>query len=65
MLQLYSPPYYRSMAAAVRAFIDYKFGAAGIYRGGATLSGWRNPTAATAETMEPSEAAHRGNHRLL
>jgi hypothetical protein len=32
LLKCYSPPYFPSMEAAVRAVVDYKFGAKGIFR---------------------------------
>lgn len=56
LLKPYCPPYYPSMEAAVRAFIDTKFGPQGVFRGGAAAGGWQEP--ATAATIAgPSEAA--------
>jgi hypothetical protein len=45
------------MAEAVRAFVDYKFGARGVFRMGALTSGWRDPINATKQINAPSEAA--------
>lgn len=57
LLKPYCPPYYPSMEAAVRAYVDYKFGAAGVFRGRANTSGWQEPAAAAAQIAGPSEAA--------
>ena len=50
------PPYYPSMEAAVRAFVDNKFGPQGIFRGGATHSAWRDPAAVANASQAPSQA---------
>jgi hypothetical protein len=39
------PPHYPSMEAAVRALVDAKVGANGIFRGGASNSAWRDASA--------------------
>jgi hypothetical protein len=57
LLKPYCPPYYPTMEAAVRAYVAYKFGAQGVFRGGASLSGWRDASAATPHIPAPSEAA--------
>lgn len=57
LLKPYCPPYYRSMEAAVRALVERKFGAQGAFRGGAALSGWRDPEVAAAKIPAPSESA--------
>jgi len=57
LLKPYCPPYYPSMEAAVRAFVESKFGSQGVFRGGATLSGWRDPEGAAAEIPAPSKPA--------
>jgi hypothetical protein len=44
ILRPYAPPYYPSMEAAVRAFVDSKFAAdTGIFRNAPGPSPWRNP----------------------
>lgn len=50
------PPYYPNMEAAVRAFVDNKFGPHGIFRGGATHSAWRDPSAVAEASSAPSQA---------
>jgi hypothetical protein len=57
LLKPYCPPYYPSMEAAVRAYVESKFGPRGVFRGGAALSGWRDPARATGEIPAPSEPA--------
>jgi hypothetical protein len=57
LLEPYCPPYYPSMEAAVRAFVERKFGPRGVFRGGADLSGWRDPREAASEIPAPGEAA--------
>lgn len=57
LLEPYCPPYYPSMEAAVRAFVERKFGPQGVFRGGADLSGWRDPRGAASEIPAPGEAA--------
>jgi len=42
-LQPYCPPYYTSMAAAVRAVVDLKYGSAGLFRSGTKQGAWREP----------------------
>jgi hypothetical protein len=57
LLAPYRPPYYRSMEAAVRAVVELKFGAAGVFRGGATAGPWRDPMAVGQAAAPPSPAA--------
>ncbi len=57
LLEPFCPPYYPSMEAAVREFVDRKFGPQGVFRGGASASGWREPAEKTAGIPAPSEAA--------
>lgn len=57
LLEPYSPPYYPSMEAAVRGFVEIKFGPQGVFRGGAGVSGWREPDEKTAGIPAPTEAA--------
>ncbi|TAK06487.1 hypothetical protein EPO44_05360 [bacterium] len=57
LLKPYCPPYYPSMAAAVRAVVETKFGPRGIFRGGIDSSSWREPGAVSKEISEISEAA--------
>lgn len=49
LLKPYCPPYYKTMREAVLAYVDYKFGSQGIWRGGAAHSAWRDPAGATRQ----------------
>ncbi len=57
LLKPYCPPYFPTMAAAVRAYVEYKFGPQGVFRGKASLSGWREPATVTSQISGPGEAA--------
>ena len=57
LLQPYCPPYYPSMKAAVRAVVETKFGADGLFRGGAAHGAWRDPAAIAKAVPEISSAA--------
>lgn len=68
LLKSYGPPYYPSMAAAVHAVIEDKYGPGGIYDGGnagvyasrRSDSGWQDPdgvTSAVPKIQEPAIAA--------
>jgi hypothetical protein len=57
LLKPFSPPYYSSMADAIRAFVEYKFGRDGIFRGSAIHSEWRDAEQKTKEIPAPSAAA--------
>ena len=57
LLKPFCPPYYPTMAAAVQAFVAYKFGPQGIFRASATQSAWRDPQGAAAQIPAPSAAA--------
>ena len=57
LLRPFCPPYYKSMAEAVRAFVETKFGVHGSYRSGATASSWRDPESCAAKIPLPSAAA--------
>jgi hypothetical protein len=57
LLEPYCPPYYPSMEDAVHAFVERKFGPQGVFRGGASASGWREPQEKTAGIPVPSETA--------
>jgi hypothetical protein len=57
LLTAYMPPNYPSMEAAVRAYIDYKFGANGMWRGQTNNTDWKNPQATSQAVKPPSEAA--------
>jgi len=45
------------MEAAVRAFLETKFGPSGTYRGGAEFSSWRQPKNYAENIPPPDEAA--------
>ena len=57
LLRPYCPPYYPSMKEAVRAVVETKYGARGLFRGGAAHSAWREPAAITNAVAEISSAA--------
>ena len=57
LLAPYRPPYHRSMEAAVRAVVDLKFGADGVFRGGTGASAWLDPTGLARGAAPPSAAA--------
>jgi hypothetical protein len=57
LLKPFCPPYYKSMADAVRAFVQTKFGAEGSYRGGTQQSTWRDAASSAAKIPAPSDAA--------
>ena len=65
LLKPFCPPYYPSMEAAVHAVIEAKFGAQGIFRGGAARSGWRDPAAASKRHSGAEQASHRRHRGLL
>jgi hypothetical protein len=56
LIKSFCPPYYRTMADAVRAVVAVKFGANGAFRAGVRTGAWRDPQAITA-TPACSEAA--------
>ncbi|HVO96050.1 MAG TPA: hypothetical protein VMT22_24560 [Terriglobales bacterium] len=57
LLKPYCPPYYPSMKAAVQAVIDVKYGAQGLFRGGAANSAWREPQAIANSVADIGDAA--------
>jgi hypothetical protein len=57
LLTSYSPPWYPSMAAAVNAIVEYKFGPGGIFREGTALGAWKEPGAIAESATPPSQAA--------
>jgi hypothetical protein len=57
LLVPFTPPYYPSMEAAVRAVADLKYGATGIFRGGASRGAWKEPSRIAEAVGPPSEAA--------
>jgi hypothetical protein len=57
LLKPFCPPYFPTMEAAVRAFVESKFGSSGTYRGGAEQSSWREPDNCVADIPAPSAAA--------
>lgn len=56
LLTPYCPPYYPSMAAAVEAVVELKFGEAGVFRGGIRHSAWREPEPIAQAARPPSPA---------
>jgi hypothetical protein len=57
LLQPFCPPYYPDMAAAVRAFVEFKFGAQGVYGERANAAGWANPQQVAAQVNQPDNQA--------
>ena len=57
LLKPFCPPCYSSMAEAVRAVADIKFGANGIFRGHSAGNAWRNSREVTQSISATSEAA--------
>jgi hypothetical protein len=57
LIKSYCPPYYPSMAAAVQAVVDAKFGPEGAFRGGASAGAWRDAQAVAGATPRCSDAA--------
>jgi hypothetical protein len=57
LIHSYSPPYYPDMAAAVRAYVDYKFGANGQWRKATEGTLWKNPAKYVKDIKPPSEEA--------
>lgn len=56
LIRSYAPPYFPSMAEAVRAVVDAKFGPTAPFRQGTSAGAWREP-GAIAAMPAPSEAA--------
>jgi hypothetical protein len=57
LLKPFCPPYYNSMADAVRAVVDLKFGPRGIFRGGEHGSAWAKHEQVTQAVPKVSDAA--------
>jgi len=57
LLKPFCPPYYKSMADAVRAVAEIKFGASGIFRGAGQGSAWPNHDDMVKQLPATSEAA--------
>ena len=57
IIKPFAPPYYPTMEAAVRAFVDYKFApGTGFFRDAPKPSAWRDPAAIQATIPPYSEA---------
>ncbi len=57
LLKPFCPPYFQSMAEAVRAVVELKFGARGLFRGASPGGAWANPLEVTANIPAAAEAA--------
>jgi hypothetical protein len=57
LLAPYCPPYFASMKDAVAAVVATKYGAQGLFRGGASHSAWREPEKIAAAVSDISPAA--------
>jgi hypothetical protein len=54
LLRPYCPPYYASMAEAVHAVVEHKWGKAGLFGAGASASAWLDPNAVARAGGPPS-----------
>ncbi len=64
IIKPFAPPYYPTMEAAVRAFVDYKFApGTGFFRDASKPSAWRDPAAIQATIPPYTRGQHRGRHR--
>jgi len=57
LLKPFCPPYYASMAEAVRAVAEIKFGPQGVFRGSPAGTAWRDHREVTSQIPPTSEAA--------
>jgi hypothetical protein len=57
VLKAFCPPFHPTMAAAVSAFVETKFGPEGEYRRGAARSSWREPESIPGQIPPPSQRA--------
>lgn len=57
LMKPFCPPYYQTMAEAVKAVAAIKFGSNGIFRSSAHGSGWRDHSGITAQIPATSESA--------
>ncbi|HZD03837.1 MAG TPA: hypothetical protein VE173_02935, partial [Longimicrobiales bacterium] len=57
VLAPFCPPHHASMEAAVRAVVELKYGASGVFRGGVRHSAWREPSRIVDAVEGPDEAA--------
>jgi len=57
LLKPFCPPYYNSMADAVRAVVEIKYGAGGIFRSAGQGSAWKTHDSVVSEVPRVSEAA--------
>lgn len=57
LLAPFCPPWYPSMAEAVEAVVELKFGEAGVFRGGVGASAFREPERVAEAARPPSPAA--------
>src|SRR5262249_55993419 len=60
LLKPFCPPYYDSMADAVRAVVDAKYGPVGVFRSAGPGSAWTKPQSALNQVPRVSEAAVGG-----
>ena len=66
IIKPFAPPYYPTMEAAVRAFVDYKFApGTGFFRDAPEPSAWRDPAADPGLDPAVHGGEHPGGHRLL
>lgn len=65
LLKPFCPPYYSSMSAAVRAYVDYKFSpGGGSLRADTVATAWREPEAVRQSIPGYSDEADRCDLRI-
>ena len=57
LLKAYCPPNFQNMEAAVREFVDYKFGTNGVWRTRTGNTSWKAPERSSRQIKPPSESA--------
>src|SRR5213079_179576 len=57
VLKPFCPPYFKSMADAVRAVAELKFGQQGVFRGSPAGTAWKDAKGITSQVPPLSEAA--------
>jgi hypothetical protein len=56
LLKPFCPPYFKSMTEAVKAVVEIKFGAGGVFGSGDSVSAWANHSEVAGRIPRPSDA---------